>query len=1059
MAVSGTVLLYAGDKEVKTELLKGAREVLPFFALRGEKGSRPAADLKKRDITLLVNGRNVRDFSLLKKSFNSSYPEDGRRIYLFFDTYSLPGEALDQARWLAGYIIRTTHHSIPFGILVTDPARGVISPGPLSPDKKKLLNWLNRRLTPGPKPFNPTRMVNAFRELQRNIYGDNGTKLLYIFTGQRAAGADFINRSSPLLGESGALTVFIEPAAPGDHLAAGNNGSYPASLAKACSGTYIRGNREQLVKRLDTLHRSYYETVFPFLKEFGGGGQIALGSAGADVRLHSPHYLRKNKPLADIRMKQKELLALGLLQANDWNHLQLQSLNLDVLKNHKKQTAPAYRITLPSEFIKDEIEFYRLTFNSRADEILMDHDTVIAGTVHLEIDRGKEHYFVLLNPRRRAALVIANENADKNKQANNTGGNDVQLSGPELKTVGRTISRLRDRLQTLEKEDKLILVRTAKTRKPGLAEASKKKPERPTLKSAGSPAPGKTTAGKAQTIKKLAAAGFDLKDTDAKYYYELAVKYLRQDRVGHALHYLRKAPAENDFVKKLIHRLSVLDRATAGMEMILDVFVEQSRSKAVKKVLEAAPASNSGGNTYVPGKTSKIKRLLGTFETLLDTPRKQVKRVSKMLEELPKNLGARPDILTQWRSSGTPFAVEDRLSFNRKRAETLKNLLPELERYVFIESGRIEKILNQLQHLLDRHDLLMQKIKQRLAEIKKSRPEMVTDFVIAHGDVFAREYRVPYFKKKLERLGAAPALLKESSFFDVIIRARGVFRNRKRHWEGVFGDGIRMVYIPGGEFTMGVPWESGGAQDESPQHKVYLDSYWLAKYETTFEQYDRFCDDTGRGVMSDFGRGRKKRPVVGVSWKDARAYCQWLSERTGLSFRLPTEAEWEKAARGVKKYKYPWGDQGPGAGYANLADLKFLKKYRELNPPVNENEERSLKQWIAKSISDGYVYTAPVGKFPDGSSPYGVMDMAGNVWEWVYDWYDDDYYHRSPKRNPVKDFGGTYKVARGGGWDCHPWLLRSTGRAGCHPERGNDTLGFRVALAPVTEAKNEETSD
>jgi formylglycine-generating enzyme required for sulfatase activity len=89
-----------------------------------------------------------------------------------------------------------------------------------------------------------------------------------------------------------------------------------------------------------------------------------------------------------------------------------------------------------------------------------------------------------------------------------------------------------------------------------------------------------------------------------------------------------------------------------------------------------------------------------------------------------------------------------------------------------------------------------------------------------------------------------------------------------------------------------------------------------------------------------------------------------------------------------------------------------------------------------------------VGSFPRGASPYGVMDMAGNVWEWILDWYDNDYYQRSPVSNPQQTSSGSYRVSRGGGWDCHPWLLRTTGRAGGVPSRGNDALGFRVAVIP-----------
>lgn len=1039
----------SNDREVQTELLKGAREVLPFFALPGEKGSRPAADLKKAQITLLVNGRNVRDFSLHKKPLNASANdttsswretrEKGRRIYMFIDTFSLSGSDLEQVRWLAGYIMRTTHHTVPVGILVADRARGLVSSGPLSPDRKKMLNWLNQRVTHQGGSIDPARnrqlLTKALRELYRDISRDGGSKLLYIFTGPNAArvsgaGArEFLNKASSYLGESGALTVIIQTGRPLDPE------TYPARLAKACGGLFQSGNKEQLVKRLDTLHGSYYEVVFPFLKEFGGaGGQIALTTDRKDIRLQSLHYLRKNKPVADIRMLQKKLLALNLLRTNDWYNLQLDSLNLGELKNKNKQKNTVYRFTLPAAFNGDEIEFFRITFNGKADEILMVYDSVMAGTAHVEVERGDEDYFVLMNPRHRAALVT---------------GKNTELTKAESGTLNRAVSRLREKLETLKKEDKLILVRTRRTRKPGITTAQKAMARNPEQESAVRTTKATKTAleSKEQILKKLQSVRNSQKDTAVMYYYELAIKYLRQDRVGHALHYLRKTPAGDKFVHGLIERLTRLDQETAGIHMKLDVFVEQSQSKAIKSVVEAAGS---------PTRPAKIKRLLDSLATVLEINRKHVDGIEQMLRELPATLDVQPlnvlplnvlpGTLGLWLSKEKPFAVEDRLAFCRKKSQLLKTRLPDLERNAFIETGRIAKILNQSDRLLDRDDLIMQKVKQRLTDMEKSGPELVEEFVTSHGHIFGRDFKLPYFKRRLKRLGAVETLLKQAPFFEMILCSRSFKVNEKGFWEADFGDGIVMIYIPGGQFTMGVPWESGGAQDESPQHSVELDPYWIAKFETTFEQYDRFCLETGRGEVSDFGRGRKKRPVAGVSWKDARGFSQWLSERTGLGFRLPTEAEWEKAARGTAKYSYPWGNTEPGARHANFADLKFLKKYRELNPPGNDKEERSLNRWIAKSINDGYIYTAPVGAFPDGSSPYGVMDMAGNVWEWVWDWYDDDYYHRSPKRNPIRDSRGTYKVARGGGWDCHPWLLRSTGRAGCDPQRGNDTLGFRVAL-------------
>jgi len=224
----------------------------------------------------------------------------------------------------------------------------------------------------------------------------------------------------------------------------------------------------------------------------------------------------------------------------------------------------------------------------------------------------------------------------------------------------------------------------------------------------------------------------------------------------------------------------------------------------------------------------------------------------------------------------------------------------------------------------------------------------------------------------------------------------------------VFNNTI-LIQIPGGEFTVG-SGGSGSEEDERPPHKVYISDFWIGKTEVTFTQYDAFCRDSGRTPPDDGGWGRGNLPVVNVSWDDANEYCQWLSRRSGRKFRLPTEAEWEKAAHSV----YPWGNTPPDATRANFNDKEGQPK--------------------------------PVGSFPAGASHYGVLDMAGNVWEWVYDWYDGRYYKDSPNRNPFGPSAGRERAVRGGYWGGGAGLIRAANRSAESPSSRVNKIGFRVAM-------------
>jgi len=219
-----------------------------------------------------------------------------------------------------------------------------------------------------------------------------------------------------------------------------------------------------------------------------------------------------------------------------------------------------------------------------------------------------------------------------------------------------------------------------------------------------------------------------------------------------------------------------------------------------------------------------------------------------------------------------------------------------------------------------------------------------------------------------------------------------------------------MVLIPAGPFLMG---SDTGRGDEAPAHEVDLPAFEMDKFEVTNADFAKFVEATGyktdaekAGVANTwrtYAQGKDNHPVVKVSWNDAVAYCQWVGKR------LPTEAEWEKAARGTDGRVYPWGDR--------------------YDPQKANGKDRGIRG------------TTAVGSFAEGASPYGVMDMAGNVWEWTADWYKP--YPGSTYESPY--FGEKFRVLRGGGWFETAEFLRTTVRNAGTPETANDDIGFRCA--------------
>jgi len=241
-----------------------------------------------------------------------------------------------------------------------------------------------------------------------------------------------------------------------------------------------------------------------------------------------------------------------------------------------------------------------------------------------------------------------------------------------------------------------------------------------------------------------------------------------------------------------------------------------------------------------------------------------------------------------------------------------------------------------------------------------------------------------------------------------------------------------MVKVEAGEFIMG---SDKGDDNEKSIHRVDLDAFMMGKYPVTNEEFKLFVDDGGysnkdywteegwkwkekeKVLEPEYWRtgkwNRPNFPVVGVSWYEAAAYANWLSKKKGKNYRLPTEAEWEKAARGTDGREYPWGN--------------------EFDKNKCNSRECGLKR------------TGPVGIFPNGKSPYGCMDMAGNVFEWCLDWHNDDYYKKSPTKNPTGPSKGSFRVLRGGCWFFGASSCRAAFRGGGRlPDLPDVFVGFRL---------------
>jgi formylglycine-generating enzyme required for sulfatase activity len=232
--------------------------------------------------------------------------------------------------------------------------------------------------------------------------------------------------------------------------------------------------------------------------------------------------------------------------------------------------------------------------------------------------------------------------------------------------------------------------------------------------------------------------------------------------------------------------------------------------------------------------------------------------------------------------------------------------------------------------------------------------------------------------------------------------------------------GSPMFFIPSAEFVMGSD-APDAAPNERPLTRVTLSRYYLSRYLITNVEYEQF--DRAHKCKRSPGAG-DRHPAVYISYLEAMKFCQWLSTRERKKYRLPTEAEWEYAAKANDGRKYPWGNYDGRGDLANFAD------------------RNTVFAWSDREIDDGYPESSPVGAFPLGASPFGIEDMAGNVWEWCLDYYEP--YRGAPKVNPHGPTTGAKRVHRGGSWKSRFSSLRTTVRGSNAPNFSCNDLGFRI---------------
>lgn len=403
-----------------------------------------------------------------------------------------------------------------------------------------------------------------------------------------------------------------------------------------------------------------------------------------------------------------------------------------------------------------------------------------------------------------------------------------------------------------------------------------------------------------------------------------------------------------------------------------------------------------------PASYGDNKNINHRFNSALDEYKKGLFEKAAVHLEAILNLKERVEISTKAKVYLLLGACYEKTGQEEKAKECFLELKTMLAGGVIVEAPEVPGIdpaaLSQYRHVFEEGSFIKFKEPVEVSEVLQKK--------VVHAPRKSKEQKEKEKKKKkfpwLIAIGAV-----------VIIGTAVVILLSNISKDKIWLPEVEWIRIPAGDFLMGDNFNEGEA-DELPVHRVYLDEYYISKYVVTREYYMMFCEATGN--FYPYPPRSICLPAIERSWIEAKAFCDWLSQKTGQVIRLPTEAEWEKAARGTDQRRYPWGNEPP------------------------DNDKASF------SSDCNYYSIGCVGEAyrPAGESPYGVRGMAGGAAEWCLDWYSSSYYSISPEKNPVGPSSGSFRVVRGGSHCDSAWGIRSARRDFLDPNRKSIEISFRM---------------